>query len=64
MVASPLWFASGAGGEDLGLRPAQGAAAPPPLLGQHSVEVLTEEAGLAGAQVEAMLERGAVVRPD
>ncbi len=64
MVASPLWFASGVGGEDLGLRPAEGAAAPPPLLGQHSVEVLTEEAGLAGAQVEAMLERGAVVRPD
>jgi len=63
MVASPLWFAAGPGGEDLGLRPPDGGAPVPPLLGEHTFEVLTSEAGMDAGQVEALLARGAAVRP-
>lgn len=64
MVASPLWSAAGVDGQDLGLRPAEGEAPAPPLLGQHSFDVLTKEAGLSPTQADALIARGAALQAE
>ncbi len=63
LVGNPLWFATDPAGKDLGMRPAVGEAPAPPLLGQHSLEVLVAEAGLSEREAEELFARGAAVRP-
>ena len=60
MVASPLWHALGADGRSLGLAPAPGEAAVPPLLGQHTRAVLGRELGLSAAEIDALADAGVV----
>jgi len=61
MVGSPLWHARRPGGARLPLAPAEGRAAAPPRLGEHSRAVLQDDAGLTAAEVDA-LEAAGVVR--
>ena len=61
MVASPLWFARRPDGTDLGLRPPEGEAPAPPRLGEHSLEVLTRDAGLTEEEARRLVEDGVVV---
>ena len=51
-IATPICF-----GDSLGIA----EYAPPPLLGQHSVEIL-EQAGLSGEDIAGLLARGTVVQ--
>lgn len=60
MVASPLWHASGPDGAPLELRPEDGQAPVPPLLGQNTAEVLMRELGLSEGEVERLSEAGAI----
>ncbi len=62
MVASPLWAATGPGGEGLGLRPSEGAAPVPPRLGEHSLDVLTRDLGMDEGEARALIEDGVVVQ--
>lgn len=61
MVASPLWFAHGLGGADLGLRPQEGEAPVPPAVGEHSFEVLTRDLGLTAEEARRLVDEGVVV---
>lgn len=61
MVASPLWFARGLGGADLGLRPQEGEAPVPPAVGEHSFEVLTRDLGLTAEEARRLVDEGVVV---
>src|SRR5690606_34947448 len=61
MVASPLWFARRPDGSSLGLRPPEGEARAPPRLGEHSLEVLTVDAGLSAEEARRLVEAGVVV---
>jgi len=63
MAASPFWNAIAPGGElGLGLKPAVGHAAVPPLLGQHSAEILAGELGLAPSTIAGLLDAGVVAQ--
>jgi len=61
MVASPLWFAHGPDGADLGLRPVDGEAPAPPTLGEHGFEVLTRDLGMGEEEARRLVEEGVVV---
>jgi len=68
LLAHPARYCSsaGAGGEGEGGEEEEAAAAPeprraPPMLGEHTREVLREEAGLGEAEVEALLASGEAV---
>lgn len=60
MVASPLWHARGPDGQALDLAPDVAAVPVPPLLGQDTRAVLTEELGLSAGEVEELLAQGVV----
>lgn len=60
MVASPLWHASGPDGRPLPLAPAAGKAPVPPLLAQHSLEVLGRELGMTDEQLEELAAAGVI----
>lgn len=62
MVASPLWHARGPDGADLGLRPEDGAAPAPPLLGEHSLDVLTRDLGMDEDEARRLVAEGVVVQ--
>lgn len=60
MVASPLWHAKGPDGVALDLAPETGKAPVPPLLGQHTDQVLRDVLGLPAEEIERLLASGAV----
>lgn len=60
MVASPLWRATGPDGSPVGLEPPPHASPVPPLLGQHTADVLQRDLGLAADEVAALADAGVV----
>lgn len=60
MVASPLWHATSPTGQRVDLAPAEGAAPVPPLLGQHTAEVLERELGLDEGTLKELVAAGVI----